>query len=138
MEGVSASMRQALKKYWRRRGYKRLINGFDSRRRNEAELGAGGGRRRRRWRFKVVPKIRIPRISSPKKMALWVRDAYVRMMVGLASSKVVSMGVSVTGDSFGRAPPPKEYDDKIMVRMYNSLIMAQEKKLHHGSSIITV
>ncbi|KAJ1412583.1 hypothetical protein SESBI_20312 [Sesbania bispinosa] len=116
MEGISGRMCRVLKKYWRRRGYQRL----NGRRRNTVELGTT--RTRRRWRIKMVRKIRIPTISSPKKVVLWVRDAYMRMMVGLANS------TSVTGyGGFGRAPQPKEYDNKMIIHMYKSLIMAQAK-----------
>ncbi|KAL2345457.1 hypothetical protein Fmac_006742 [Flemingia macrophylla] len=114
MGGISGG----LKKYWRRRvtGYQRLIHGSDRRRRETVKLG--GSKRRRKWQIKVAPKMRIPKISSPKKMVLWVRDAYVRMMLGLASS----IGGSAVG--YGGDPPAKEYEEKMVVHMYKSLLMA--------------
>ncbi|KAL5159821.1 hypothetical protein HKD37_15G044075 [Glycine soja] len=53
---------------------------------NWVELGSTrtGKGRFWRWRIRLAPKIRIRKIPLPKKMVLWVRDAYVRMMLGLA------------------------------------------------------
>ncbi|TKY61739.1 hypothetical protein E2542_SST11590 [Spatholobus suberectus] len=139
MEGISGG----LKKYWKRiiRGYQRL-HGSDRPRRETVKLG--GGQRRRRWRIKMAPKIRIPKISSPKKLVLWVRDAYVRMMLGLANSMGASAigyggGVtSVAKGGFGRAPPPKEYDDKMIIHMYNSFIMAHRDPTPNGAARIVI
>lgn len=130
MEGISVG----LKKYWRRsiRGYQRL---HVSDRRKKETVQLGGSQRRRRWRIKLARKIRIPKISSPKKLVLWVRDAYVRMMLGMANSMGAS-AVGYGGDAaftakggFERAPPPKEYDQKMIIHMYKSLIMAQGQLL---------
>ncbi|KAK7396934.1 hypothetical protein VNO78_18097 [Psophocarpus tetragonolobus] len=120
MEG----MREGLKKYWRRsiRGYKRL-HVSDRRRRESVQLG--DRERKRRWRIRIAPKMRIPNISSPKKFVLWVRDAYVSIMLGFANS-IGASAVSYAGDAaFHRAPPPKEYHHKMIVHMYNSFVMAQ-------------
>jgi len=129
MEGISVG----LKKCWRRsiRGYQRL-HGWEGREGETVELGEN--RRRRRWRIKIKPKMKIRKISSPKKLVLWVRDAYMRMMLGLASSMGAS-AVGYGGDStsanggFERGPPPKEYDQKMIVHMYKSLIMVQGQLL---------
>lgn len=130
MEGISATMRMGLKKFWRRKGH-RWQSGSGRRKRNTVVLGATGPRRRW-WRIKMSPKIRFSTIfSSPKKWAVWARDAYVRMMLGLANSRAMSVSASVTfygGDptgGFGRAPPLKEYDDKMIIHMYKSLVRAQ-------------
>ncbi|KAL2323681.1 hypothetical protein Fmac_028060 [Flemingia macrophylla] len=136
MEGISVTVCKGVKNYWRRRrrGYQRL-NGSGRRRTKRVELG-GGKPRFWRWRIRVAPKIRIGKIPSPKKMLLWVRDAYVRMMVGLANSRVTTVAPSASAfgggalsapdTSFGRAPP-KEYDHKMIIQIYNSLLMH-----HHG------
>ncbi|XP_061358747.1 uncharacterized protein LOC133302940 [Gastrolobium bilobum] len=131
MEGISGSLRRGLKKYWRRMGYQRL-NGSDRRRRNKVEeLGATGTRRWRR--IKMAPKIRIPAICSPKKLVLWVRDAYVRMMLGLAKTMGTGYGgdaTSIAIGGFGRAPPRKEYDEKMIIQMYNkSMIVTTQGQL---------
>ncbi|XP_020231791.1 uncharacterized protein LOC109812276 [Cajanus cajan] len=134
MEGIS----WGLKKYWMRRvkGYQRLIYGSDRRRREATKLGSRRRRRRRTWHIKIAPKMRIPKISSPKKMVLWLRDAYVRIMLGLASSTAASaVGY---GGGFGRAPPAKEYDEEMMVHMYNSLLMAHGHLLPPPNAAATI
>ncbi|XP_027353142.1 uncharacterized protein LOC113863685 [Abrus precatorius] len=137
LKGISGS----LKKYWMRRrvmGYQRL-HGSDRRRMKRVEVG--GSQSKRRWRIKIGKKIKIPKISSPKKLVLWVRDAYMRMMLGFANSMSVSATgyggntTSIAVSGFGRAPPPKEYDEKMIVHIYKSLIMARDP--NGGTAIVT-
>ncbi|KAJ1402401.1 hypothetical protein SESBI_28093 [Sesbania bispinosa] len=139
MEGITVSVYKGLKEYWgKRRGYQRINGSSGRRRRNRVELGTTQTRKGGfwRWRIKVAPKIRIHRIPSPKKFLLWVRDAYVRMMMGLANSRVMTMSASASGfggalpgghtgamgGGFGRAPL-KEYDEKMIIQIYKSLLM---------------
>ncbi|KAJ7977622.1 Binding protein [Quillaja saponaria] len=129
MEGVSARVRQ----FWGRRGYRRL-NGSGRRRRSRVELGSTSTRRKRFWKIRIAPKIRFPKLVSPKKFLVWLRDAYVNMMMGLANSRVMSSasGYGMSGalgggdgiGGFGRAPA-KEYDEKMIVEIYKSLVMGQ-------------
>lgn len=126
MEGITASMRKGFKKYWKRRkGYQRVTK--SNRKRNTVKLGGESTTgTKRKWRIKISPKIKIPTISSPKKWMVWVRDSYMRMMLALANSKVVKMGsFGDTTGGFGRNQQPKEYDNKMLVHMYNSLVVAQ-------------
>ncbi|KAF4381970.1 hypothetical protein CsatB_005937 [Cannabis sativa] len=132
MEGVSATMYKGLRGYWKRRGYKKL-NGSDSRRRKirVSELGSTRGRRRRVWRIRIGrPKLGfLRRVPSPKKLLVWLRDAYVKMMLGFANTRVCSTGYGggLFNDrigSFGRAPL-KEYDNKMIIEIYKSLVLAQ-------------
>ncbi|GAV57010.1 hypothetical protein CFOL_v3_00549 [Cephalotus follicularis] len=128
MEGVSTTVYKCLKGYWRRRGYERL-NGSGRRRVNRVELGSNQSRRRRRfWRIKITPKLGLFKKASPKKFFVWLRDAYVKMMLGLANSGMVSSGYggSIGGDPFGGfvKAPLKEYDEKMIVEIYKSLVMA--------------
>ncbi|KAK4282541.1 hypothetical protein QN277_013903 [Acacia crassicarpa] len=133
MEGISVSVLKGLKEYWNRRGYRRL-NGSGRRRRIRCvELGSSS-RRRRFWRIKMAPKIRLTRIPSPKKMLVWLRDAYVRMMMRLANSRAMSsmnnggavmgFGEGTAAFGFGRGPV-KEYDEKMIIQMYKSLVLRQ-------------
>lgn len=133
MEGISVSMLKGLKQHWNRRGYRRL-NGSGRRRRIcRVELGSGS-RRRRFWRIKMAPKIRLTRIPSPKKMLVWLRDAYVRMMMRVANSRTMSglntggavmgFGGGTAAFGFGRGPV-KEYDEKMIIQMYKSLMLGQ-------------
>lgn len=113
------AFRGGLKGYWKRRAYQRLDGG--GRRRRRAVLG--GGRRRRFWRIRVVPRLRfLARVASPKRLLARIRDAYVRMMLSFASSGAIAAGyggAAVAG--FGR-PQLKEYDEKMIVEIYKSLV----------------
>lgn len=90
-------------------------------RRNKVVLG--GRRRRRVWRIRVSPRLRFLRVLSPKRLITRIRDVYVRMMLAFANSGV--MGV-YGGDAFAgfQAPPVKEYDERMIIEIYKSL-MAQ-------------
>ncbi|XP_012438002.1 uncharacterized protein LOC105764088 [Gossypium raimondii] len=125
MEGISATMYKNLKGYWQRRGYIKLNGTKGGGRRSKVELGSS--RRRRFWKIRVKAKLRLP---SPKKFFVWLRDAYVKMMLGLANSRMVSTGYGgAMGDHHGIAAlgkrPVKEYDEKMIVEIYKSLVMAQ-------------
>ncbi|KAE8703592.1 glycosyl transferase family 8 family protein [Hibiscus syriacus] len=125
MEGVSTTVYKGLRGYWQRRGYVQL-NGASrgEARQRRVELG-GSSRRKRFWKIRVKAKLRLP---SPNKFFVWLRDAYVKMMLGLANSRVVTGYGGAMGDhgisAFGKRPI-KEYDEKILVEIYKSLVMAQ-------------
>jgi hypothetical protein len=135
MEGITASAYKGLKEYWQRKGYQR-INGSGRRRRtNKVELGSNQPRKGRfsRWKIRLSLKIRIKRIPSPKKMLMWARDAYVNMMLGLANSRVMTVSGSASGfggalsggpvaDSGFKRAPPKEYDEKMIIQIYKSIL----------------
>ncbi|KAE8671279.1 glycosyl transferase family 8 family protein [Hibiscus syriacus] len=125
MEGVSTTMYKRLGGYWKRRGYVKLNGGTrGGARRSRVELG-GSSRRRPFWKIRVRAKVRLP---SPKKFFVWLRDAYVKMMLGLANSRAVTGYGGAMGDhgvsAFGKRPI-KEYDEKMIVEIYKSLVMAQ-------------
>ncbi|EOX95196.1 Uncharacterized protein TCM_004747 [Theobroma cacao] len=123
MEGISATMYKGLRGYWKRRGYVKLNGSGRRTRRSRVELGST--RRRRFWRIRVKAKLRIP---SPKKFFVWLRDAYVKMMLGFANSRMINTGYGgAIGDgiaAFGKGPM-KEYDEKVIVEIYKSLVMGQ-------------
>ncbi|XP_039025201.1 uncharacterized protein LOC120158430 [Hibiscus syriacus] len=123
MEGISATMYNGLKGYWKRRSYVKL-NGSSRVRRRRVELGTS--RRKRFWRIKMKAKVRI---KSPKRLFVWLRDAYVKMMMGLANSRIVSSGYGVGVANQGIAAlvkrPMKEYDQKMIVEIYKSLVIGQ-------------
>ncbi|VVB06643.1 unnamed protein product [Arabis nemorensis] len=80
-------------------------------------------RKKRFWRIKIVPKLRILKTASPKKLLVWIRDAYVKMMMRLANSRVIgSSGYGGSGFGSGQM---KEYDEKMLVEIYKSILMAQ-------------
>lgn len=114
MEGFSVGGR------WRRRG-----KGYQRLRRRKIRRGVGRRRRLWVWRSKVGlglglglgPKIGI--FHGAKKLMVWVRDAYVRMMMGLAK-KGGMRGMSVGG--FGNEAIIKEYDHKLILQIYKSFM----------------
>ncbi|MQL96059.1 hypothetical protein Taro_028730 [Colocasia esculenta] len=143
MEGYKGG----LKGYWKRKRYQRLDGGGGARSRGwrwrsqrpRVQLSAAGdqgegagGRRRRFWRIKIAPKLRFLRraVAAPRQLLTAVRDAYVRMMLRFANSRVFSAGGGLGyfgGDPapLGFGPPAlKEYDEKMIVEIYKSL-MAQ-------------
>ncbi|KAG6521496.1 uncharacterized protein LOC122050534 [Zingiber officinale] len=130
------SNKGGLKGFWKRRGYNRVGGGGASRRRRLAIAVLGGGkegdpsrsscRRRRFWRIKISPRLvllRLRRAASPRRILARIRDAYVQMMFAL--SRAVPAGVSYGGDAWGMGfavPMVKEYDEKVLVEIYKSLI----------------
>ncbi|PSR94730.1 Histone acetyltransferase [Actinidia chinensis var. chinensis] len=119
-----------LKRYWKRKGYERL-NGSGSRRKTRVELGrtgSGSHRRRRFWRIKITPRLRF----NPRKFLMGLRDAYVNFMLRIANTRVMSGGYGGAVDpsfgGFGRVPL-KEYDEKMIVQIYSSLLMAQAQRV---------
>ncbi|XP_051204182.1 uncharacterized protein [Lolium perenne] len=142
MAGASATgaRKGGIKAYRKLRGYDRL-DAADAQRRPPlatAELGAGGtgavaatatASRRRGWRVRrrgLGLGRRILRALSPRRWLVRLRDAYVNAMLRLASSAAVGYGSApycVAGaDPFARPRPPKEYEDKVLVEMYRSIL----------------
>lgn len=116
-------MEGGLKRYWNRRGYGRLY-GSRRRRMNKAKLG-GQGRSKRSWRVKITRKLRL--ILSPKKLLIRLRDAYVNLMLRIENSNMMMMSRGGFGDStsFGGRGPLKEYDEKMIIEIYKSMVVAQ-------------
>ncbi|WZZ56164.1 hypothetical protein YC2023_056271 [Brassica napus] len=106
-------------RYWRRsRGYERLDG-------STKKSNSDPTRKRRFWkRIKIVRKLRVLKKTSPKKLLTRLRDSYVNMMVRLASSPAI-------GSSFAYAK--KEYDEKKLVEIYKSMLMAQGTLVHRNA-----
>ncbi|GMH30890.1 hypothetical protein Nepgr_032733 [Nepenthes gracilis] len=128
MEGITVNAYRGLRGYWKRRGYERL-NGRKQRKPGQAELARMGRSKGRFWRWRIKlsrPKIRI---GSPKNWLIKLRDAYVKMMLSFSNSAAFyggTPGFAVDYGAFGR-PALKEYDEKVIVEIYKSLVMAQGK-----------
>ena len=110
------SLYLGLRSFWTRKGY--VWHNGSGNRKNRIELARlSSNRRRGFWRIK--PKLRFFRIPSPKKFFIWFRDAYVKMMLGFANSRVTRSGycgalrngIGGSGGDFGQWPL-KEYDEK--------------------------
>ncbi|XP_018817999.1 uncharacterized protein LOC108989012 [Juglans regia] len=134
MEGVSATTyKLGLRGYWRRRGYEKLNGSGHRRRTRSGQLGSSRARLRFwRWRIKITPKLRVLRLPSPKSLLVRLRDWYVKLMLRLANSRVCSVGGYGTStvavcDGIGKFPrgTVKEYDEKMIVEIYKSMVMAQ-------------
>ncbi|XP_021763248.1 uncharacterized protein LOC110727966 [Chenopodium quinoa] len=114
--------------------------------------GQGRGRRRRFFRVKIGRRMRIWRkvVGMPKKWLTRLRDAYVNMMLNLANSGLAvgsaaaGFGGSVEysgfgygyGSNNGNRGQLKEYDEKMIVEIYKSLIIAQGQ-LGNGANKVT-
>lgn len=126
---------ESLKVLLQRRGkYVRLDGSTRRSRLRIAKLG-GSRKRRRIWRLKLVRKIKIRRWMNPMVYLAKLRDAYVKMMLNLASSRVFSNEFvgggfgpqyAVTGVSAFGQRPLKEYDEKMLVEIYKSLVIQGE------------
>ncbi|KAL0389682.1 UNVERIFIED_CONTAM: hypothetical protein Scaly_0325300 [Sesamum calycinum] len=145
MEGVSATVYKGVRGYWRRKGYERLNGAGRKRKTHVVELAPGGGgstRRRRFWRIKLTPrlKLKLKLRFSPKKFLLGLRDAYVNMMMKIANTRVIAggFGGAYTGSGvaeFGLRPM-KEYDERMLVEIYKSIMMAQGQLVPRDAACI--
>ncbi|XP_019162055.1 PREDICTED: uncharacterized protein LOC109158620 [Ipomoea nil] len=133
MEGVSVNVYNGIKQYWKtkRKGYERISRGG---RRRKFDTGDGAsGRKKPSWRIKLTPKIKLNfnLRFSPKKLLIRLRNAYVNMMLRIANTRVIGGGGGMgmggfSGDtvaSFG-ARPLKEYDERMLVQIYKSMLAA--------------
>ncbi|KAL1544980.1 hypothetical protein AAHA92_21761 [Salvia divinorum] len=128
MEGVSATVYKGIRGYWRRKGYERIDAAGRKSKPRVVELGSDGGGaapRRRSWRIKLTPRLKLKLRFSPKKLLLGLRDAYVGMMMKIANTRMIGSGFSGDGVSGFGMRPTKEYDKKMIVEIYNSIVMAQ-------------
>ncbi|KAM7275033.1 hypothetical protein ACFE04_016899 [Oxalis oulophora] len=135
MEGNS---NKGFKNYFRKKGYERLDGSSTTGRRrryNKVELGArgGSGGRKRFWRVKIVPRVRVLlKRASPKGFFIWLRDAYMNMMMSLANSRALSNGygggIGNGLAAFGQRPV-KEYDERMILEIYKAILMS------HGNVI---
>ncbi|CAL4963950.1 unnamed protein product [Urochloa decumbens] len=136
-----------IKAYWKRRGYYRVDAAAAQRRPPlpTAELGGGvaqpqpppaengstGRRRPRRgWRVRRGQLgRRLLRALSPRRWLVRLRDAYVSAMLRLASSPAVGYGAGAPycattphGAAYARPTQLKEYDEKVLVEIYRSIL----------------
>lgn len=141
---MNRTYKGGIKAYWKRRGYYRIDAAAAQRRPPlpTAELGGGGvaaqppppeeRRRRRGWRVRRGGQLgrRLLRALSPRRWLARLRDAYVSAMLRLASSPAVGYGAGAPycaattnhGGAFARPPQLKEYDEKVLVEIYRSIL----------------
>ncbi|CAH1447565.1 unnamed protein product [Lactuca virosa] len=130
MEGLTTTVYKSVKGCWRARGYQRLgtSTSHDSAGREEEEEEKSGSksrrlrrRKRRFWRFRINPRLTLK--LKPRKLFIGIRDAYMMIMMKLASSSVVR-GRTMGGEGFGTMAM-KEYDEKMIMEIYKTLAMRQ-------------
>ncbi|KFK37495.1 hypothetical protein AALP_AA4G264800 [Arabis alpina] len=123
-------------RYWRRsRGYEKLDGSSEKKtkscRRNVKRVKLDPTRKRRFWRIKIVPKLKIFKTaSSPKKVLTWLRDAYVNMMLRLANSRVIGSSYGYGDYGYGSGLASREYDEKKLVEIYKSILKTQGNLVH--------
>lgn len=92
----------SVKRYLRRREYKRLHDEIAEQKRGRvARFGRGGPRRF--WKIRLVPRLRWRIVASPLKLLAGLKNAYVRMMFSLAGN----VGSLNTNNVFGAKRIPK-------------------------------
>ncbi|KAK1426724.1 hypothetical protein QVD17_15403 [Tagetes erecta] len=123
MVDLTSKVYKGVKRFRRRRGYRRLASTTD-------ELRSKRGR----WSWIRLPKrLKIKLRCNPKKLFAKVHDTYVRLMMMVANSTAVRGG-AIAGYSAGAegicqfvTRPVKEYDQKMVIQMYKSLVMRPEQ-----------
>ncbi|KAJ4904393.1 Uncharacterized protein Rs2_18344 [Raphanus sativus] len=115
-------------RYWRRsRGYERLDV-------SAKKSNSDPTRKRRFWRrIKMVPKLRVlKKTTFPKKLLTRLRDSYVNMMLRLASSGAIGSSYGYGEYGYGSGLASREYDEKKLVEIYKSMLMAQGTLVHRN------
>ncbi|KAF3581668.1 hypothetical protein DY000_02028279 [Brassica cretica] len=121
-------------RYWQKsRGYERLDGSAKKAKsggRNVKRVKFDPTRKRRFWRIKIVPKLRVLKKASPKKLLTWLRDVYVNMMLSFANSRVIESSYGFGEYGYGSGLASREYDEKKLVEIYKSMLMAQGSLVH--------
>ncbi|KAF3972994.1 hypothetical protein ACB098_01G183300 [Castanea mollissima] len=132
MELIPKPVQGTLKRYWRRQRYQRL-HGSKPVRKNVKITRFGGSPRRRVWRIRAVPKLRLKNFA-PLKLWTKIKNAYMNMMVGLAGN----VGSLNTSNVFGGKRIPKErqvshvvysteeVENRLILEIYRALIASRE------------
>ncbi|KAK9057866.1 hypothetical protein SSX86_022705 [Deinandra increscens subsp. villosa] len=114
MEGLTAKVYNGVKCYWRTRRYHGLVT-------TAAVYGDQQRRERRRtWRSRLNPRLKLKLPRSPKNLFISLRGGYVRIMMKLANTSVIrgrTMTGGYDGDGFGKATTSKECDGKVIVEI---------------------
>lgn len=110
-----------------RRSLKRL----QRRKKTTKTIRLGGGSPRRRWRIKVVPKLRLKFVLlSPLRVWRKIKNAYVNMMLTLADNQNVFGEKRIPKDRRRRqasvAYSSAEFDNRLVLEIYKSLVASRE------------
>ncbi|KAK9034953.1 hypothetical protein V6N11_077005 [Hibiscus sabdariffa] len=130
MELLQKPIPGTLKRYWRQRRYQRLYGGEAIKNGRTMKVTRMGGRSRRTWKIKAMPKLQWRAvIASPMKLLAKLRNGYMNMMLRIAGS--------VGEKEFGGKRIPKarkvalgysnsEFDQRLLHEIYKNLIPALE------------
>ncbi|KAK9271691.1 hypothetical protein L1049_002054 [Liquidambar formosana] len=122
----------SLNRYWRRRKYHRLDGAITGQNKNVRLARFGGGRTKKFWKIRAVPKLRLKAFSPLK---LWTRfkNAYMDMMLNLAGSVGHLNGGNVLE---GKRIPKKrqvplvyssdEFENRLVYEIYKAMIASRE------------
>ncbi|KAA8547773.1 hypothetical protein F0562_004202 [Nyssa sinensis] len=132
MEKLSYPISGGLKRYWRRRKYRRLHSAIKNRK-NVKIVTIGSGRRRF-WRIKAIPKLRL-RIASPLKLWTKFKNSYINMMLSLAGN--VGALNNGNGNVFRGKRIPKarhvpasyssdEFENRLVFEIYKTFMASKE------------
>ncbi|XP_071712565.1 uncharacterized protein [Rutidosis leptorrhynchoides] len=138
MGHLGSKVSNGVKQYWLRRGYKHLAIGTD-----KPKSKTNRSSRRIKVASKLKIKLKFKLKLNLKKFLTRFRRAYVSMMMKVANSPLVSGGGlgGFGGDGACQSGmrPTKDYDEKIVIQMYNSLVMRQAQlaalKVEQGPQI---
>ncbi|KAI3699468.1 hypothetical protein L2E82_43805 [Cichorium intybus] len=92
MEIISSAIDGTLNRSWKRRRYQRFDGGY----RRNTKTVTFGGKNRRFWKIKAIPRLRLKKFS-PIRFWIKFKNAYLKMMLRLA----------VTDNIFGSRRVPK-------------------------------
>ncbi|XP_057481084.1 uncharacterized protein LOC130768094 [Actinidia eriantha] len=136
MDTLCSPFNGSTKGQWNRRHYKRLGN---TRNKKKIKIIRLGGRSRRFWRIKVVPKFYFMKIASPLKLWKKLKNAYINMMLSFAGN--VSSLSNNGGDFFHVKPiseinhhrmpavacaKKEEFERKMVFEIFKALMASKE------------
>ncbi|KAI3460776.1 hypothetical protein Pfo_017439 [Paulownia fortunei] len=127
---------EGVKGYSQSKGYQRLNGG--GRKRKLQLVVLVSPRRRRFWRIKLTPaRLKLKLLFSPKKFLVGLRDAYVDMMMNIATTRMIGSAFGGDGlNGFGMRST-KEYDEGMIVEINKSIVTAQRRLVPRGAAWIS-
>ena len=119
MEIVTNAFDGSLKRTWRQRRYRRFSNSH----KKGATTVMLGGRSRRFWRIKAIPRLRLKTLS-PFRLLINLKNVYVKMMLRLAGSDYF-FG-SKNGPKSLHSYSTQEFHNRLMYEISKSLFASRE------------
>ena len=138
MDTLGSPFNGSMKGQWKRRQYKRLDGKSSTTpNRKKVKIIRLGGRSRRFWRIKSVPKFHFIKIASPLKLWEKLKNGYIKMMLSFAGnvSSLSNYGdffhVKLISENHHRAPhvacAKKEFERKMVFENFKALMASKER-----------